>query len=173
MYTAILVVHVFVSIFLVSVVLLQAGRGADLGAAFGSVGQSTFARGTTTFMSKVTTALAVIFMATSLTLAFMTVERPGQSIIEPLVAEPAPGVDTDPLHNRYGIPYDFKAFSVEWHRPKGSVTDENQVPSWEHPTRDRVGQYCPALAVPRQQDLQFAGVWDMERKGKEYRACFR
>ena len=94
MYTAILVLHVFVSIFLVSVVLLQAGRGADLGAAFGSVGQSTFARGTTTFMSKVTTALAVIFMVTSMTLAFMTTERPGQSIIEPVAAEPAPGTQS-------------------------------------------------------------------------------
>ena len=83
MYAALIVLHVLVSILLVLIVLLQAGRGAELGAAFGSVGQATFTRGRTTFLSKFTTALAVVFMVTSLTLAFLSTEAPRQSMLAP------------------------------------------------------------------------------------------
>jgi len=68
------ILHVFVSIFLISVVLLQSGKGAEMGASFGSSGsQSVFgAGGGTTFLSKMTTGAAVIFMLTSLTLAVIS-----------------------------------------------------------------------------------------------------
>lgn len=81
MFFAIVIVHVLVSIFLVFVVLLQTGRGAELGAAFGGMGQATFGRGQSTFITKFTTALAVIFMTTSLSLAFLSSEQPGRSVI--------------------------------------------------------------------------------------------
>lgn len=87
MFTAILVVHVIVSVLLVMVVLLQSGRGAELGAAFGSVGQATFGRGRPTFLSKFTTSMAVIFMTTSLTLAFLSNEQPRQSVVAPTGSE--------------------------------------------------------------------------------------
>ncbi|HIJ80578.1 MAG TPA: preprotein translocase subunit SecG [Desulfuromonadales bacterium] len=66
--------HVFVSIFLISVVLLQSGKGAEMGASFGSSGsQSVFgAGGGTTFLSKMTTGAAIVFMLTSLTLAYLS-----------------------------------------------------------------------------------------------------
>ena len=89
MFVSILVVHVFVSVMLVLVVLLQSGRGAELGAAFGSVGQATFGRGRPTFLSKFTTGLAVIFMTTSLSLAFMSNEQPRSSVVAPTGAEEA------------------------------------------------------------------------------------
>ncbi|OGT99324.1 MAG: preprotein translocase subunit SecG [Geobacteraceae bacterium GWC2_48_7] len=68
------ILHVAVSLFLVAVVLLQSGKGAEMGASFGSSGsQSVFgAGGGTTFLSKMTTGAAVIFMLTSLTLAYMS-----------------------------------------------------------------------------------------------------
>jgi len=68
------ILHVVVSIFLIAVVLLQSGKGAEMGASFGSSGsQSVFgAGGGTTFLSKMTTGAAVIFMLTSLTLAVIS-----------------------------------------------------------------------------------------------------
>ena len=81
MFIAILIVHVVVAISLVLIVLLQTGRGAELGAAFGGMGQATYGPGQSTFLSKVTTGLAVIFMSTSLSLAFISSERPTRSVL--------------------------------------------------------------------------------------------
>jgi preprotein translocase subunit SecG len=68
------ILHVAVSIFMIAVVLLQSGKGAEMGASFGSSGsQSVFgAGGGTTFLSKMTTGAAVVFMLTSLTLAYLS-----------------------------------------------------------------------------------------------------
>ena len=68
------ILHVVVSFFLIAVVLLQSGKGAEMGASFGSSGsQSVFgAGGGTTFLSKMTTGAAIIFMLTSLTLAVIS-----------------------------------------------------------------------------------------------------
>lgn len=68
---AILIIfHVLVSLFLILVVLLQTGKGASLGAAFGGSSETMFgARGPGSFLSKLTTGAAVIFILTSLTLA--------------------------------------------------------------------------------------------------------
>jgi preprotein translocase subunit SecG len=82
MFIALVVLHVLTSVVLVLVVLLQSGRGAELGAAFGGVGQSTFGRTQATFISKLTTGLAVLFMATSLGLSLIAGERPSQSILQ-------------------------------------------------------------------------------------------
>jgi preprotein translocase subunit SecG len=69
----IVVVHVIVCIALILIVLLQTGKGADMGAAFGGGGSQTLfgATGASTFLSKATTAAAIVFMLTSLTLAYM------------------------------------------------------------------------------------------------------
>jgi len=83
MFAALVVLHVVVSVSLVLTVLLQTGRGAELGAAFGSVGQATFGRGQTTFIAKFTRGLAVVFMATSLALAFLSMEENVSSVVAP------------------------------------------------------------------------------------------
>jgi preprotein translocase subunit SecG len=71
---ALTILHVLVSLFLIAVVLLQSGKGAEMGASFGSSGsQSVFgAGGGTSFLSKLTTSAAVVFMLTSLTLAYLS-----------------------------------------------------------------------------------------------------
>jgi preprotein translocase subunit SecG len=93
MFIALVVIHVLTSIILVLVVLLQSGRGAELGAAFGGVGQSQFGRTQSTFISKLTTGLAVVFMATSLGLSLVAGERPTESLLQPgAVTAPAPAV---------------------------------------------------------------------------------
>lgn len=67
----ILVFHFMAAFFLISVILLQAGKGQDIGTMFGAGGsQSLFgARGAATLLSKLTTATAVLFLVTSLSLA--------------------------------------------------------------------------------------------------------
>jgi preprotein translocase subunit SecG len=70
------VVHVLVSLSLVFIVLLQKGSGADMGAAFGGSSQSVFgARGSGSFLGKLTAGLATVFMLTSLSLAFVTGQK--------------------------------------------------------------------------------------------------
>ena len=73
MHIFLIILHILVSIALIAVVLLQSGKGAEMGASFGAGGsQSVFgAGGGSTFMSKMTTAAAIIFMLTSLTLAYL------------------------------------------------------------------------------------------------------
>ncbi len=72
MLAALIVLHVLVCIALIIVVLLQSGKGAEIGASFGAgASQTVFgATGGKSFMSRMTTSVAVIFMLTSLTLAY-------------------------------------------------------------------------------------------------------
>lgn len=78
-----IVLHVFVSISLITIVLLQAGKGADLGATFGTgSSQSLFgAGGGSTFLGKMTATAAIIFMLTSLSLAYLSGRSGGSSVM--------------------------------------------------------------------------------------------
>jgi preprotein translocase subunit SecG len=67
-----MIVHIFVCLFLIAVVLLQSGKGAEIGAAFGGSSQTLFgSRGAATFLGKMTTVVAVVFMVTSFLLAII------------------------------------------------------------------------------------------------------
>lgn len=78
--TLLLVVQVLVSIALIALILLQQGKGADAGAAFGSGASATVfgSRGSATFLTKTTTGLAVSFFVISLGLAYLASERPAE-----------------------------------------------------------------------------------------------
>jgi preprotein translocase subunit SecG len=70
------VFHILVSFALILIVLLQGGKGAEMGAAFGGASQTVFgSAGATGFLSKLTTVAAVIFMITSLLLTFSSTRR--------------------------------------------------------------------------------------------------
>jgi preprotein translocase subunit SecG len=79
MITLLTIVHIFVSFFLVIVVLLQSGKAADLAGAFGGMGSQTAfgPRGSATVLSKATTTAAVLFMLTSLTLSILVTRSAG------------------------------------------------------------------------------------------------
>jgi preprotein translocase subunit SecG len=105
MITLLTVFHVLVCIFLILVVLLQQGKGADWAGAFGGGGsQTTFgARGTGTILEKATTAAAIIFMLTSIALAILISQYSGSSVIRegakttaPQPAAPAPATPAQP-----------------------------------------------------------------------------
>jgi len=73
MYTFLVILHVFVSLFLILTVLLQTGRGAQMGASFGGSSQAMFgARGQTTFIQKLTAGMAIVFMMLSVALASLS-----------------------------------------------------------------------------------------------------
>ena len=67
------IVHVCVCLFLVGIVLLQHGKGADIGATFGGSSQSLFgSEGPLPLLNKITTAAAIVFMVTSVSLAYIS-----------------------------------------------------------------------------------------------------
>ena len=87
-----LVVHLLVALALVGMVLLQHGKGADMGAAFGSGASGSLfgATGSANFLSRTTGVLAVVFFLTSLSLAYMMASKPKStgSIMESSVESP-------------------------------------------------------------------------------------
>jgi len=83
MYTAAVILHLIVCFLMIAAILLQAGKGAEIGAAFGGSSQTVFgSRGPGTFLSKVTVAAAVIFMLTSLGLALLSKQENVASVID-------------------------------------------------------------------------------------------
>ena len=88
------VVHVIVSLLIIALVLLQAGKGADIGSAFGGGGsQAVFgSMGTPTLLGKLTSAVAVVFVITSFYLATQGHRKAGTSIMPatPPASSPAP-----------------------------------------------------------------------------------
>src|SRR5258706_14187238 len=82
------IVHVIVSIGLILVVLLQAGKGADMGAVFGGASSTIFgSSGAGNFLTRLTTGAAIVFMTTSLTLTYAG-SHGGHSTIMPESATP-------------------------------------------------------------------------------------
>jgi preprotein translocase subunit SecG len=88
MFITLVVLHVLFSFAIIGIVLLQSGKGADIGSAFGGAGsQAVFgSMGTPTVLGKITAAVAVAFTLTSFTLALMGGERAGSVIREPAPA---------------------------------------------------------------------------------------
>lgn len=76
MYTLLIVIHVIVCLLMIGAILLQSGKGAEIGAAFGGSSQTVFgSRGPANFLSKFTVITAFVFMFTSLSLAILAKER--------------------------------------------------------------------------------------------------
>lgn len=88
MTTLLIIVHVLVSLFLIAIVLLQHGKGADIGATFGGSGQSVFgSEGPVPLLNKITTFSAIVFMSTSISLAYISTNESTGSIMKDLPAQ--------------------------------------------------------------------------------------
>ena len=94
METLVLIIHVLASIGVIGMVLLQHGKGADMGAAFGSGASGSLfgVSGSSNFMSRATAIFVTIFFATSLTLAYFSSHDAGRTSVIKLqdAAMPAP-----------------------------------------------------------------------------------
>jgi len=107
MMVLLVIIHIIVCIALIMIVLLQTGKGADMGAAFGGSSQTIFGgAGPAPFLSKITTIAAVVFMLTSLALAYISAHPQSSSVMKdapvasqtaadapalPVAPEPQPG----------------------------------------------------------------------------------
>lgn len=89
-YTLILVAHVVIAVTLIGLVLVQQGKGADAGAAFGGGSSATMfgSRGSASFLSRTTAVLATTFFLTSLTLAYFATQASApRSVVERIQVE--------------------------------------------------------------------------------------
>jgi len=83
MESVLITVHYLICFFLIIVILLQAGKGADIGAVFGGASQTMFgSRGPATFLNKITVFVAMGFLVTSIALAHLAKSRTGTSVID-------------------------------------------------------------------------------------------
>ena len=83
MFPVLIILHVCVCVSLILIVLLQKGKGAGMGAAFGGSSQTVFgSSGATSLLHKVTTAVAVVFMLTSLGLSFYIGKSANTSVMK-------------------------------------------------------------------------------------------
>ncbi len=106
-----LIVFVIVAVAMIVLILLQQGKGADMGAAFGGGSSATLfgARGSANFLSRTTAVLATIFFLVCLTLAFIYTQRSGpRSVTETAPVEqspvPAPAAPSAPVSEVPAVP---------------------------------------------------------------------
>jgi preprotein translocase subunit SecG len=91
MYIFLIIIHVLVCVLMVGAILLQSGKGAEIGASFGGSSQTVFgSRGPANFLSKFTVVVAAVFMLTSLGLAILAKERTFSSTVIDLNKKEAP-----------------------------------------------------------------------------------
>ena len=95
--TVILIAHTVIALLIIVLVLLQRGKGADAGAAFGSGASGTVfgARGSSNFFSRATAIMATVFFVSSLTLAYLSSQRAGT--VDSLLEDAAPVQDEAPI----------------------------------------------------------------------------
>ena len=135
LHTIILVVHVLIGAGIVGLVLLQRGKGADAGAAFGAGASGTVfgAKGSANFLSRSTAVLATLFFCTSLGLAYLGTQRQGPaSLLDEVVPAqvvplPVPAADA----------------------PAGQPS-EGAVPAGELPALPTIPQAAPASGATGQ-----------------------
>ena len=101
MQTALIVLHLAICITLIMIVLLQTGKGSEIGAVFGSSSQTLFgSTGGSTFFGKLTAGVAIVFMITSLVLASRSSRVPKESVmsgVKPAVTAPATTEGVTPI----------------------------------------------------------------------------
>ncbi len=107
LHNIILVIHVLISVALIGLILIQQGKGAEAGAAFGSGASGTVfgARGAASFLTRTTAILATLFFITSLTLAYLaTMESKPVSAVEKLEQIEAPVSDVPVVEEKPEAP---------------------------------------------------------------------
>ena len=100
MHTLVIIIHIIACFLMIGAILLQSGKGAEIGAAFGGSSQTVFgSRGPANFLSKFTVVVAVVFMLTSLSLAILAKEKTFSSTVIDLkkkeTSQPVPAGPAD------------------------------------------------------------------------------
>ncbi len=125
MYTFLIVIHTLACLALITIVLLQKGKGADMGAAFGGASQTLFGgSGGSTFMGKLTTGAAVLFMLTCLSLSYFTIKPGAQSLMDQVEVEMEAEI---PVHKGPAIPDPSPIRPVTEQPPEAAVEPEAEM----------------------------------------------
>jgi len=115
MHTLLIVIHVLICFLMVGAILLQSGKGAEIGASFGGSSQTVFgSRGPANFLSKFTVVVAAIFMLTSLGLAILAKEAAFSSTVIDLKKKETPETPAETQPPPPAAP------AAEPHTPSGS-----------------------------------------------------
>ena len=145
MVTILTIIHIAVCLFLVSIVLLQHGKGADIGATFGGSSQSLFGtEGPVPLMNKVTTIAAVIFMLTSISLAYFSAHRGTGSVMSDYQSPAPPPAQTMEIDTQ-------RASSDVEQAAKGPATAVQEMAPAEFPGEERKGTGNTEGTTPAQQ----------------------
>lgn len=106
MYTLVIVLHVIVSVALILIILLQTGKGTDIGAVFGGGSSQTLfgSSGPTSFLGKLTAGAAIVFMLTSLFLAYFAGGRSSPTLMKGGVSVPSAPAPAVPQGTPPGMP---------------------------------------------------------------------
>jgi len=120
MIIAITILHVIVSIGLILVVLLQTGKGAEVGAVFGGSSATIFgSSGAGNFLTRLTTGMAIVFMLTSLTLGYFAGKKPSSTIFD----RQAP-IEVPRAPNQPAVPGQQSGAPLNSTQPTGPTTAE-------------------------------------------------
>ncbi|MDL1956911.1 MAG: preprotein translocase subunit SecG [Candidatus Desulfofervidus auxilii] len=88
MFTVLIILHILICLSLIFIILLQRGRGAEMGVTFGGVSQTLFGPGgSMDFLNKVTTILAILFFITSLSLSYLAAKKQISPIEKPPISQ--------------------------------------------------------------------------------------
>jgi preprotein translocase subunit SecG len=142
-YTIVTVLHIIVCFFLATVVLLQQGKGSDVSAVFGGSSQTLFgSSGAGNLLTKLTSASAIIFMLTSLTLTYGAARQNTKSLFDNApVSTPAPAATpADPSAAQSGAATESQSAATVEGQPPPTATS----PSASTPTSP------PTTAEPQQ-----------------------
>lgn len=114
METAIWVVHVIVSITVIGLVLLQHGKGADMGAAFGSGSSGSLfgSSGSANFLSRATAIAVTVFFLTSMALTYFTVTKQSAPLVPKQQTAPAPVSTPAPVLPKPAAPDNSKSKEI-------------------------------------------------------------
>lgn len=129
LHNVILVFHVIVAVALVALVLVQQGKGADAGAAFGSGASGTVfgAQGSGSFLTRVTGVLAALFFATSLTLFVMATQQKtvGSSVVDKISTTGQPANTPQQKSSEVDVPVDDVPADGVVTKPSKSKTNKS------------------------------------------------
>jgi preprotein translocase subunit SecG len=109
LHNVILVIHVLVAVAVIGLVLIQQGKGADAGAAFGGGASSTVfgSQGSSSFLTRATGILATIFFITSLSLAYISTQKINPKSVVDTVKEQkidVPAAESKPAKSTSDVP---------------------------------------------------------------------
>ena len=138
MTTLLTIVHVLVCLFLIGIVLLQHGKGADIGATFGGSSQSLFgSEGPVPLLNKITTFSAIIFMGTSVTLAYLSANRSTGTVMSEVPTAPVEQTVPAPQTAPVTVPMPDEAKQVEPAGKEQTQVEQKQAKADEASAADQ------------------------------------